>query len=238
MNKNYYEEDEYLEMEEKDHPMQGVSYSHPSFCQIQASRVSGGASNLYGSRASHQHKVAIRIFTSKHIVEDYFQERFFGDRKEIIEVEMTESQWATFISTMNVGMGTPCTLGRLQGERIPPPPIPVSHKEHFDEQVKDKYRKILKELNEKLNKALEQIDEMKISNKMKESLKKNIALPFQHFESNSEFFVECMEEEKEKIVTTAKQEIEAAVTHARMNISQDSYGQIPDCSIEVKKIEE
>jgi hypothetical protein len=90
--------------------------THPSFGQISASRVSGGAF-LYGSDFQHQHFIKVSISHSvlnRSLSRDW---PFAG--KEITEVWMSEAQWATFVSSLNVGMGVQCTLRHINHNAIP-----------------------------------------------------------------------------------------------------------------------
>jgi len=88
----------------------GTVTRHPAFAQISASRVSSGGPGvpLYGSDFNHQHFVSITIRSSEER-RDLNHYWHFGGR-DLIEVHLSEAQWATFVSSMNVGMGVPCTL--------------------------------------------------------------------------------------------------------------------------------
>lgn len=81
--------------------------SHPAFGQIGVSRVSGGAI-LYGSDFRHQHYMVITIRRSE-VARDLAEDWFHGGQ-DIIEVALSEAQWATFVSSPNVGLGVPCTI--------------------------------------------------------------------------------------------------------------------------------
>ena len=86
--------------------------SHPAYAQISASRVSG-QTNLYGSDFSHQNYVTISIHASE--LHRSLSRDWAFSRREYIEVAMSESQWAAFVSSMNVGCGIQCTLSHLEG---------------------------------------------------------------------------------------------------------------------------
>lgn len=92
--------------------------THPAFAQISASRVSGGT-YLYGSDFQHHNYVTISIKLSEsHQRKGSGRDWAFG-REEILEVALSEAQWATFVSTMNVGDGVQCTLSRKNGSFVP-----------------------------------------------------------------------------------------------------------------------
>lgn len=97
-----------------------VSYSHPAFGQIRGSRVQG-TRTLYGSDFVHHHFVTIEISRSQ-LNRGLSHDSYFA-REELIEVHLSEAQWATFVSSLNVGGGVPCTLDRVMGESMPEIPI-------------------------------------------------------------------------------------------------------------------
>lgn len=88
--------------------------SHPAFALIGASRISIGppGSVLFDSDILHNHTVRIHIKPAtrkRNLNSDWIH----GTRGEYIEVELSEAQWASFVSSMNVGDGVPCTLRHL-----------------------------------------------------------------------------------------------------------------------------
>jgi hypothetical protein len=91
-------------------------YTHPAYAQISASNVSGGA-YLYGSDFKHHNYVVIRIKRSE-MSRNLSNDWPFA-REELIEVAVSESQWATFVSSMNRGEGVQCTLQSVQGKSVP-----------------------------------------------------------------------------------------------------------------------
>lgn len=95
-------------------------FDHPAFGQIGASRVQG-TRTLYGSDFLHRHFVTITISRSQ-LCRDLSHDWHFGGR-DLIEVHLSEAQWATFVSSMNVGGGVPCTIDHVLGEDAPGIPL-------------------------------------------------------------------------------------------------------------------
>jgi len=93
-----------------------TSWVHPAFGQIGVSRVQGRAT-LYGSDFEHDGYMVVRICESQ-LNRSLARDWHFG-RKGIIEVALTESQWATFVSSPNVGSGVTCTIQHRDGEMVP-----------------------------------------------------------------------------------------------------------------------
>lgn len=89
--------------------------SHPSFGMIGAYRaqVSPPGAALFDSDIQHRNIVTVRISTASR-KRDLHHDHIMADR-EIIEIEMSEAQWASFVSSMNTS-GVPCTIAFRQGE--------------------------------------------------------------------------------------------------------------------------
>jgi len=93
--------------------------THPAYAMIGASRVSASPPGkaLYGSDFLHQHYVVITVVRSdmgRGISNDWYH-----GTDHLLEIAVSEAQWATFVSAMNVGHGVPGTLQWLPGEDIP-----------------------------------------------------------------------------------------------------------------------
>lgn len=94
---------------------------HPAFALIGASRVSvggvGQGAVLFDSDILHGHTVRVRLMVATRR-RDLSHDWIHGE-KQIIEVEMSEAQWASFVSSMNCGDGVPCTIRYRDGAPIP-----------------------------------------------------------------------------------------------------------------------
>lgn len=91
---------------------------HPAFGLIGVSRVSnggtGGGAVLFDSDVTHAHTVRIRLHTA--VRKRDLNRDWHGARRQMYEVEMSEAQWASFVSTVNSGDGVPCTIRFKEGE--------------------------------------------------------------------------------------------------------------------------
>ncbi len=96
------------------------SERHPAWATIGASRVShggvGGGTHLFDSDVLHQHTVQVTIRQATRN-RDLGRDWIHGS-KDLATVELSEAQWASFVSAMNSGTGVPCTLRytRTDGE--------------------------------------------------------------------------------------------------------------------------
>lgn len=94
-------------------PVSDYSESHPSFGTIGINRVSG-RSSLFQSDTVHQHYIALRIHEAERVV-DGVRENVFA-RRRLVEVNLTEAQFAQMITQPNVGDGVPCTIHYNSGD--------------------------------------------------------------------------------------------------------------------------
>jgi hypothetical protein len=95
---------------------------HPSWGMIGASRGSWSPPGvaLFDSDIRHQHAVTVTVKGAARR-RDYSHDHIYGGSGEVyVEVTMSEAQWASFVSSMNVGDGTPCTVQRTQNQLFVP----------------------------------------------------------------------------------------------------------------------
>lgn len=196
--------------------------THPAFAQISASRVSGSA-NLYGSDFRHQHYMTIRVKRSE-LHRSLNRDWYFG-REEIIEVALSESQWATFVSAPNHGDGVPCTLERFNGAMVPGLPDPASRADQFrSEMLEDLHNAI-----ERVNRTIAKIDELGLPKGKAATLKDEMSGLLQDLKSKLPFVAKQFEEHVEDTVEKAKQEIHGYMTGViqRAGIKALSEEQMP-----------
>lgn len=119
----------------------GKEIKHPAFGNIQISRVSG-SKKLHDSPLHHHHMIALRISTET--VNRHLNQNWHHEDAQIVEVYMSEAQFAQAICSMNTS-GTPCTLTYYRdpktGEVIQPSLDRTNsgaERETFDEEIQKK----------------------------------------------------------------------------------------------------
>ena len=81
---------------------------HPSYGMLGFSRRQGSKTNLFGSSIQHQNTISMTLRQGemhRGLNTDWF---FGGD--VIVEVEMSQAQFAEAITSMNMGSGVPVTI--------------------------------------------------------------------------------------------------------------------------------
>lgn len=193
---------------------------HESFGLLQISRQTSMGrvgsdyavgSNLYGSDILHNHLIALRIHRGERhrsLNRDSNQARVEG----IIEVVMSEVQFAQAITSMNMGSGVPCTITRLLGEQMDDCPERTKMQEVHKE-FKDKMSKIGRKITElagDVETVLGEKGPLKAGDK--KALANKMATLLQDIESNVPFMATQFSETMDSIVAEAKGEVEAYVT--------------------------
>jgi hypothetical protein len=120
--------------------------THPAFGQINACRVNG-STNLYGSDFTHDGFITITVNASE-LNRDLSQDRHHSC-EQLIQLSLSEAQWATFVSSLNNGSGVPCTLGWLTGKGwLPRLPNPKSRADQFGKEFQQDFDQALTALDE------------------------------------------------------------------------------------------
>ncbi|MGV0949112.1 MAG: hypothetical protein ACOYB3_00260 [Azonexus sp.] len=89
-----------------------VEESHPSFGLIGVSHYTcTPPQNFFGSSIRHNAGVSLSI--SRAVKHRNLSNTWYHGKDEIIEVNMTQAQWAELLSSFNRGPGVPCTLNHV-----------------------------------------------------------------------------------------------------------------------------
>lgn len=186
----------------------GTKTSHPSYGTLAFSRRTGGATPLFGSSIEHRDTIAMTLYHAD-ITRGLHQDSIYGGRV-IAEVEMSYSQFAEAITSMNMGSGVPVTIRWTEKDGKISPCDFVSKREQFTDEFKEKRKKatedaqqIIKDIMELFSqkKALTKADKDTILNKL-HHLNMDIGC-------NMDFIADQFNEQMDKTVMEAKGEIEA-----------------------------
>jgi hypothetical protein len=181
---------------------------HPSYGMLSFNRTSGGVTNLFGSSIQHRDTIRMRLKEGeidRHLNSDYY----FG-HKEIVEVEMSYSQFAEAITSMNQGSGVPVTIKYIQGKgRIEDCPF-TDKRTQFENEFKNDITRQNELANNLIEETQKLFDEKKTFNKAdKENILKILHKLKQEIGCNTEFTYEMFNEQMDKTTLEAKGEIEA-----------------------------
>lgn len=184
--------------------------THPAFAQISVSRCSGGNTALYGSDFVHHNYVTLTIEESE-LHRNLSNDWHFG-RKQIIEVALSEAQWATLVSSFGSGGGVPCTLQWLRDVGpIPRLPAPKSRSDQFSSEMKKDMADTLKHLDE-LSEDIK-ANTAGLSKKKQDALLSKVRGVYAKLTSSLPFVADQFSEHMEEEVERAKVEIHGYATN-------------------------
>lgn len=184
--------------------------------------------NLFRSSLSHHHWIELQIKRAKVVGNCSASDLIMGNGS-LITVAMTETQFAKMMTSLNVGSGSPCTLERVNGERIEDCPSEERHefiKKTHDKHLEDRDKRLQETISEmrgawaaKRRPTLKQFDQF---------LRK-LEIYSANFETNQKYYKDRFKEEMDAIVSEAKTEVETHIV--------DIAGKLGVSSNELPKLE-
>ena len=209
---------------------------HPSYGMIQLSRssIGGTGTALFGS--SIMHNDVIRLTISNGFMErEDSQDRYFvkTSRKNcIVEVDMSYTQFAEAITSLNMVDGVPVTITNIGGQPVPRCPYEDKQKimrREVEDAADDIARKLVKEAAE----VKKLLDEKRVLSKSDREWIVNVLKDAgQRLSSDIPFLNELFQEQMDKTVSEAKGEFESYLQNKMNSIALEALaGRISDDGI-------
>jgi hypothetical protein len=195
---------------------------HPSYALARFSRISGGHRALFGSSIQSQQTITLTITRARH--DRSSNNDWYYGQEELIEVEMSQNQFAELITSMNMGQGIPVTIRHINLERYPNPPF-QSKADIFA----GEFAKSMHNFTIDMKKLVEQSVDM-LKNKAtigkgdRDVILKNIDQLVSHISSTIPFVSQQFQESMEKTVVEAKSEIEAFIENKIRTTGLEALG--------------
>ena len=195
--------------------MNDEKIKHPSFANIYIGRsFCSGRKNLFGSSIKHSETITMKI-SPAYMARDLNYDRYYAENIPYIEIEMSQSQFAQAITSLNMGAGVPVTLTRLNGEFIEPCPF-IDKREQFSNEFRKDMQKVSKELDEVTAEVEKLVEEKRTFSKAdRDKILKALRGAKHQISSNYPYMFSMFNEQMDKTVTEAKAEIEGHL-QARM----------------------
>lgn len=205
--------------------------THPAYGQVAVTRRSGGNMTLYGSDFRHNHTIALTIRASE--LHRNLSSDWHYARQELVEVIMSEAQWASLVSSLNTGMGTPCTISHVMNEHRPAITPAASRADQFGAEMV----KTLDKSIERIREVEEMVEGLKLSAKAKKDLMMALRVSRENMAANIKFVAASFDEHMEESVEKAKSEIDGYLTNVvqRAGLTALGSAEVP-LSIEFKEV--
>lgn len=186
--------------------------AHPAWGLIGASRVSSSppGATLFDSDIQHQYYVVVRL--SRTTRQRNLHHDYKHGTEQIVEVAMSEAQWASFVFTMNVGQGVPCTINRVGAEAMPG----VEHEPRLAVSM-DEVSRASEKAMEAIQNAFAAYCEKKTVANLR-SLKAAIS----NAPANMTFAAKSLSEHAENVVQRARADVEAMVVQKAEQLGIDA----------------
>lgn len=192
-----------------------TEFTHPSYVMVQFSHRQGSPKLFHSALEHHYNYVTLSVRHAKLMRSDTGDRLYGSVAGDILEIDLSASQFSELLTTMNIGMGVAGTLRRFDGERIPPPPDlntqPENLRVEFKARAKDFSKKVLAE-SDKIHEMLK--NKATINKGDREEISSLLRQVAQELEQNMPFLVEMYQEATEKVAEAAKAEVEAFMVGA------------------------
>lgn len=183
--------------------------THPAYGMIGASRVTGDCL-LAGTDFTHHNSVRVTLYhaeVGRMLSHDWWHTK---NLMPISEVYLSEAQWATFVSTLNSGDGTPCTITQLGRELIPAIARTTSRHEQFTQEADEHRTAVIEALNAVGTLIAESREKM--PRKIADALTAQVTKALQQIGVNLDFVGQSFAKHVERTIEHAKIEVNAYVT--------------------------
>lgn len=197
---------------------------HESFGMLEVSRVQGDI-DLFGVDYPTGHFITMRLYEG--VLIERSGTNWFHARKIISEIRMSDVQFATMITGMNLGGGHPVTIAyRTEGpmrEMGKPPKM-----DSPSEKAKGTIKKSVKETSARLDRAFARLEEAlgpgSVSKATLKEIRDEVYQARMELQQNLPFYVEQGEAAIEKAADRAGQEIDAHLSFAAQRLGMLALG--------------
>lgn len=181
--------------------------THPSYGAVQVGRISGHAS-LFMSPFRHQHFMKLTIGRSSKNRSHGRDWNFGSTRGELVEILLSEAQWAHMVSSAGLGSGTPCTISYVGGHRMDECPEQMEI-ERFHTDIENSTTQAMKFMEEAMKAAEELIADKAPSKAKREKVLSILSTAHRKLSDTAPFIAKSLRERMDTIIMEGKTEIEA-----------------------------
>ncbi|HDZ2231903.1 hypothetical protein [Klebsiella pneumoniae] len=216
--------------------------SHPAFGLVKTSRVHTTGIRLFDSELKHHEYIEIGVYEAEMTMdrEHPTPRRSTYKRRPIVEIRLSQAQWAAMVSSFGVGDGVPCTISyRSSGdaERLPDIAEQKSLRDKFESQIEATASKEIERIMDEVARLGELVKKGRAGKRDLEDVYASLRAATANLPSNLSFSTRLMQESMDKIVSSGKAEIEAYVSGAAMRAGMSDVIEGPDdLQIDIKSL--
>lgn len=180
--------------------------SHPSYGAITLGRRSSGAPHpMYGSSVKHRDTIRLTLHHGE--CKRMLSGDWYSPKDTIVEVEMTQNQWAELVSSIGLDAGVPCTIKWLNGP-VEDPPF-QSKVSEFQAEFQACMDGALSNADEMIVRAKNLLGKKTLTKADRDELLKLLQSIQNSVRSQAPFIYKQFAEQMEKTATEVKGELEA-----------------------------
>lgn len=200
--------------------------SHPAFGVISVTRPSCGGKGtlLFDSAVGHNDYVCIKVSTAQN--HRMLNRNFIHEERMVCEFEMSEAQWAHFVSSGAMGRNTPVTFRHKPQipyvmENVPGIAPLETMKQTFEKEIRQTAKEYIKEIGELKAKIDGLMTTGKANKTQLGEISHQLGIFLNNFPSNLAFTQNQFAEAMEKTTEAAKTDIEAFVMNLAVKTGLD-----------------
>ena len=198
--------------------------SHPAYGTMMFSHINGGNPNLFGSSVKHDHKIMIRLCHGS-AERSMNSDRYIAGGV-ICEAEMSLTQFAEAISSMNIYPGVPVTITFTEKDgRIAPIKKLVDRRTQYLDEFREKNDESVEEIRSLIDDIREAFKKKSLTKKDKEDILSRLIQIENATDSHNTFMAKQFNETADGIIKEAKGEVEAFIQHKMNSIALSALAQ-------------
>lgn len=189
-----------------------IPKTHDSYGMLRFSRInSSHTRQLFGSQLQHKQTIILTLSKGE-IHRNLNQDNYFA-RGEVVQVEMSETQFAQLITTFNNGSGTPCTIRHINRQVTEQPPY-KSYADKLADEFTNKMHNVSAKFEAAIDTVQQILDKKSINKADRAEIRRSIQIINNFLKDSLPFVARQFNEQTEEVVSAAKTEIMAFVNEA------------------------
>lgn len=189
--------------------------THPSFGTIGFSRYQGGG-RLFGSSVKTHSGVSLRISQAQ-VRYNLGREWIHGTARPLVEIDMTETQFAQLLTSFGIGEGVPCTIRYVNGVGNIKEPAEGFNSE--PSRIRDEFKDQAKEITEDLAATITGVNVILSKPTIGKQDRADILKLLERYKDEAmhgmPFLIKSFQESMDKVVSQAKTEVSVYIEQAK-----------------------